>query len=66
MRRIPHRIGVSWGADRPLGDIGAVRAGLLNVLITGENAARRMVEILDSEIPPTSSGNEATQTMYRE
>jgi deoxyribonucleoside regulator len=66
MRRIPHRIGVSWGADRPLGNIGAVRAGLLNVLITDEGAARSMVEILDSEIAPTSSGNEATQTMYRE
>ena len=66
MRRIPHRIGVSWGADRPLGNIGAVRAGLLNVLITDENAARRMLEILDSEIAPTSSGTDATQAMYRQ
>jgi hypothetical protein len=37
-----------------------VRAGLLNVLITDEDAARRMVEILDSESPAVSStDNEA-------
>ncbi|MDX6381020.1 MAG: deoxyribonucleoside regulator [Rubrobacteraceae bacterium] len=60
MRRIPHRIGVSWGVDRPLANVGAVRAGLLNVLITDEDAARRMVEILDSESPAVSStDNEA-------
>jgi deoxyribonucleoside regulator len=55
MRRISHRIGVSWGADRPLANIGAVRSGLLNVLITDEDAASRMVEILDSESPAVSS-----------
>jgi DNA-binding transcriptional regulator LsrR (DeoR family) len=60
IRRIPERIGVSWGADRPLANIGAVRSGLLNVLITDEDTARRMVEILASESPAVSStDNEA-------
>jgi hypothetical protein len=38
-----------------LGNIGAVRSGLLNVLIADEDTARRMVGILDSESPAVSS-----------
>ena len=49
MRRIPTRIGVSWGAQKARANIGAVRSGLLNVLITDENATREMLNILDGE-----------------
>lgn len=60
MKRIPDRIGMSWGANRTPGNIGAVRSGLLNVLITDEETAKRMVGILNSESPAVSStDNEA-------
>ena len=60
MKRIPDRIGVNWGANRTPGNIGAVRSGLLNVLITDEETAKRTVEILNSESPTVSStDNEA-------
>lgn len=49
MRRIPIRIGVSWGAQKALANIGAARSRLLNVLITDENATREMLNILDGE-----------------
>ena len=49
MRAIPNRIGVSGGPNKALPNIGAVRAGLLNVLITDEDTAREMLEILDNE-----------------
>ena len=46
---IPNRIGVSSGPEKPLASVGAARSGLLNVLITDEDTARRMLEVLDSE-----------------
>ena len=46
---IPNRIGVSSGPEKPLGSIGAARSGLINVLITDEDTARKMLEILDDE-----------------
>lgn len=49
MKAIPDRIGVSGGPNKALPNIGAVRAGLLNVLITDENTAREMLDILDTE-----------------
>lgn len=44
---IPTRVGVSWGSQKALANIGAARSGLINVLITDENAARKMLEILN-------------------
>jgi deoxyribonucleoside regulator len=59
MKEIPNRIGVSGGPHKALGNIGAVRAGLLNVLITDEDTAREMLDILDGEVsvrePDTST-----------
>lgn len=55
MKRIPNRIGVSSGTHKPLANIGAIRSGLLNVLITDEDTARKMLDVLgdeSSDIPP--------------
>lgn len=54
MKRIPTRVGVSSGAHKPLANIGAARSGLLNVLITDEDTARKMLDILKSEDAATS------------
>lgn len=53
MQAIPNRIGVSGGPNKALPNIGAVRAGLLNVLITDENTAREMLDVLNTENAPT-------------
>ncbi len=49
MKAIPNRVGVSGGPNKALPNIGAVRAGLLNVLITDEDTAREMLDILNAE-----------------
>jgi DNA-binding transcriptional regulator LsrR (DeoR family) len=49
LKRIPTRVGVSSGAEKPAANIGAARASLINVLITDENTASRMLDILDNE-----------------
>ena len=49
MRAIPNRIGVSGGPGKALANIGAVRAGLLNVLITDQDTAAEMLGILENE-----------------
>ncbi len=49
MQAIPNRVGVSGGPGKASANIGAVRAGLLNVLITDENTAREMLDILNDE-----------------
>lgn len=49
MKSIPNRIGVSGGPGKVLANIGAVRAGLLNVLITDEDTAREMLDTLNNE-----------------
>lgn len=54
MKCIPNRIGVSSGPHKPLANIGAARSGLLNVLITDEDTARKMLDILDDESPADS------------
>jgi deoxyribonucleoside regulator len=43
IRKIPLRVGVSWGAQKALANIGAARSGLVNVLITDENTAHEML-----------------------
>ena len=49
MKEIPRRIGVSWGLEKAVANIGAVRSGLMNTLVTDEFTARRMLELLDGE-----------------
>ena len=49
MRAIPNRIGVSGGPYKAAPNIGAARAGLLNVLITDEDTARKMLTLLDND-----------------
>jgi deoxyribonucleoside regulator len=49
LKRIPTRVGVSSGAEKPAANIGAARASLINILITDENTASRMLDILDNE-----------------
>jgi DNA-binding transcriptional regulator LsrR (DeoR family) len=56
MRAIPNRIGVSGGPGKALANIGAVRAGLLNVLITDEDTAAEMLGILEGEEAPAKLG----------
>jgi deoxyribonucleoside regulator len=54
MSRVPNRVGVSWGAQKALANVGAVRSGLLNVLITDEDTAREMLGILQKKNAGTS------------
>jgi DNA-binding transcriptional regulator LsrR (DeoR family) len=49
MRGAPLRVGVGWGAAKALPSLGAVRAGLINVLITDEEAARDILQVLENE-----------------
>ena len=57
---VPTRVGVSWGLQKASANIGAARSGLVSVLITDENAAREMLNILDAEsLATTPTGNEA-------
>ncbi len=46
---VPNRIAVSSGPEKPEATVGAARSGLINVLITDEDTARKMLEILASE-----------------
>jgi DNA-binding transcriptional regulator LsrR (DeoR family) len=50
IRRAPLRVGVTCGAEKALPNVGAVRSGLVNVLITDEVAALGMLRVLDSDI----------------
>lgn len=49
MRAAPLRVGVGWGAAKALPSLGAVRAGLINVLIVDEEAARAVLREMASE-----------------
>ncbi|MGH3088849.1 MAG: sugar-binding transcriptional regulator, partial [Rubrobacteraceae bacterium] len=55
LKRIPTRVGVASGPEKPAANIGAARSGLLNVLITDEDTAAKMLDILDNEAE--SAGN---------
>ncbi len=57
LSRIPTRIGVASGPEKPAANIGAGRSGLLNVLITDEDTAAKMLDILDDEAPGASPAN---------
>ena len=49
VRRIPVRVGVSWGPSKAVPNVGAARAGLVNVLITDEETAEEMLRVLERE-----------------
>jgi len=49
MRAAPLRVGVGWGAAKALPSLGAVRAGLINVLILDEEAARETLREIAAE-----------------
>ncbi len=49
MRAAPLRVGVGWGAAKALPSIGAIRAGLINVLIIEEECARELLAVLHRE-----------------
>jgi len=48
MLGIPLRIGVGYGAAKALPSVGAVRAGLIDVLITDDTCAREMLRISEA------------------
>ena len=49
LRKVPRRIGVAGGQEKAEAILGAVRGELVNILITDESAAQRMLEILENE-----------------
>lgn len=49
MKSIPDRIAVSGGPHKVLPNIGAIRAGLINVLLTDEKTAKDMLRALANE-----------------
>lgn len=56
MKEVPDRIAVSGGPHKVRPNIGAVRAGLINVLITDEDTAKDMLRILAEEDSEADSG----------
>jgi DNA-binding transcriptional regulator LsrR (DeoR family) len=52
MLKAPLRVGVSTGAAKALPNTGAARSGLINVLVTDQQAAEAMLVILDAEGAP--------------
>jgi deoxyribonucleoside regulator len=49
LRRVPTRLGVSSGPEKPVANIGAARSHMVNVLVTDEDTAGRMISLLDNE-----------------
>jgi deoxyribonucleoside regulator len=49
MRRTALRVGVGWGVAKALPSIGAIRAGLINTLVTDEECARAILAITAEE-----------------
>jgi deoxyribonucleoside regulator len=56
IRQAPVRVGVSCGAEKILPNIGASRSGLINVLITDEDAAIGMLQVINSESTKDTAG----------
>jgi deoxyribonucleoside regulator len=62
--RLAHlRVGVTRGATKALPSVGAIRAGLINVLVTDEECAREMLRIADSEAIPSRANESFPQTL---
>ena len=55
---IPTRVGVSWGGQKALANIGAARSGLINVLVTDEHTAQKMLDTLKGESSNVSPAND--------
>lgn len=53
MRNAPVRVGVGHGVAKALPSVGAIRAGLINALVTDDECAREMLRIVATE-PPKS------------
>jgi DNA-binding transcriptional regulator LsrR (DeoR family) len=49
MRLADLRVGVGYGAVKARPSVGAIRAELINVLVTDEECAREMLRIADAE-----------------
>ncbi len=49
MRAVPLKVGVGYGEAKALPSLGAIRAGLIDVLVTDEECARAMLGIADGE-----------------
>lgn len=64
MRNAALRVGVGWGAAKALPSIGAIRAGLINVLVTEEECARKILAILAAEeAARTADGNATAEAL---
>ena len=50
-------VGVGWGAAKALPSIGAIRAGLINTLVTDEECARAILAITAEEIAESGSAD---------
>ena len=49
MKAVPERVAVGYGAAKALPSVGAIRAGLVDVLVTDEECAREMLRIAEAE-----------------
>lgn len=49
IRQAPLRVGISCGVEKVLPNIGAARSGMINVLVTDEDAALGMLRILNED-----------------
>ncbi len=49
MRAVPLRVGVGYSSAKALPSLGALRAGLIDVLVTDEECSRAMLRIADGE-----------------
>ncbi len=49
LRAVPQRVGVSCGVQKALPNIAAARSGLINVLVTDEDAAAEMLDLIARE-----------------
>ncbi len=66
LKRVPTCIGVSSGPEKPLGNIGAARSSLVDVLITDEATAGRMLDILNDEATTNSRANGEPRSKARD
>ncbi len=44
--QIAPRVGVGWNGAKALPSVGAIRAGLINVVVTDEESAREVLAIV--------------------
>ena len=56
LNNVPRRIGVAGGREKAEAILGAVRGGYVNVLITDETAARRIIKLVELESQDSDEG----------